>query len=693
MSAVTVLAPDRPPVLYGAPPPTLRVWAGLLVGAALVCLDAAWARTHATDTIVFVLFWLGVLRFLLPAASYLCRAEVLRGERLALVAATGLFFALPRFLLSPGSPVGADELASWRRVEQIFASGTLDQRSPLAPALDGFPGLHVLTAALRALTGLSTYAVGVVLVTAGVVLSLLGVFLLAERLLGSARLGSLAAMVYATNSSLIFLDTQFAFEAIGLPLAIWTLVAVSRIHDPRATRATQLGWFGIAVLLGAAVIVTHALSAIFLFLLLATIVVATVVALAARCSGHRQGVLFAVAAVALCALLARVLGTFELVVVASALALAGLGRGVRAILRSGPGTGRTASAVLTVALTALFALGAGGWLDASASGLIELLKPQLDHLTGQLRDLAQQESSLRRLAAPPDGPAFEHVLSYLAPLVATVLALFGLRTLPGMRPRGPLVIALSIVGCVYLVTLPLIFTGVQAEGARRSWAFSFLGIAVVAAMAIGPLLERRHSLTPLVARRLLVPACLAVLVIGNVSAGLPAEYRFPGPFSFGSDTRSLSDETRTAVQWFELTQGPAKRVIADRATAVAFGLLGSEQPEQASTAYPLWQFVLDRARPSANVLVQTQARGVEYLIIDKRTTAVVPRTGYYYAPDEPEAGTRSLPPPEPAIAKYGRVPWASRIYESDHLAIYRLDYRALATCGDKHRVEPGVRCP
>ena len=693
MSAVTVPAAERPPVLYGVPPPALRVWAGLLVGAALVCLDAAWARTHATDTVVFVLFWIGVLRFLLPAAAYLCRAEVLRGERLALVAATGLFFSLPRFLLDPGSPVGADELASWRRVEDIFATGSLDRPSALVPALDGFPGLHALSAALRSLTGLSTSAMGVVLVTAGVVLSLLGVFLLAERLLGSARLGSLAAVVYATNSSMMFLDTQFSFEAIGLPLAIWTLVAVSRIHDPRASRAAQLGWFGIALLLGAAVIVTHALSGIFLFLLLAAIVVATVVALAARCSGHRQGVLFAVAAFALCAVLARFIDRFELVVVASALALAGAGRGVRAILRSGPGTGRTASAVLTVALTALFALGAGIWLDASTSGVVTLLTPHLDRLTEQLQELAQRESVVRGLVAPPAGPQFERVLAYAAPLVAALLALLGLRTLPAMRPRGPLVVALSLVGCAYLVTVPFVLHGVHAGGARRGWAFGFLGIALLAALAVGPLLERRHSITPLLARRVLVPASLALLVIGNVSAGPSAEYRFPGPFSFGSDARSLTDETRTAVRWFERTQGPARRVIADRSTSVAFAFLGSESPERASTGYPLWEFTFDAARPSANVLVQTEARGVEYLIVDKRMTSLVPRSGYYYTPSEPEAGTRSVPPSQAAIAKYGRVPWASRIYESDHLAIYRLDYAALGTCGDKHRVEPGVRCP
>ena len=693
VSAVTVPAAERPPVFYGVPPPALRVWAGLLVGAALVCLDAAWARTHATDTVVFVLFWLGVLRFLLPAAAYLCRPEVLRGERLALVAATGLFCSLPRFLLDPGSPVGADELASWRRIEDIFATGSLDRPSALVPALDGFPGLHVLAAALRSLSGLSSYAVGVVLVTTGVVLSLLGVFLLAERLLGSARLGSLAAVVYATSPSLLFLDTQLSFEAIGLPLAIWTLVAVGRIHDPRATRAAQLGWFGVALLLGVAVIVTHALSGIFLFLLLAAIVVATVVALAARCSGHRQGVLFAVAAVALCAVLARLIDRFELVVVASALVLAGAGRGVRAILRSGPGTGRTAGAVLTVALTALFALAAGLWLDASTSGVIPLLTPQLDRLPEQLLELAQRESAVQQLVAPPAGPQLERVLVYLAPLVAALLVLLGLRTLPGMRPRGPLVVALSLVGCAYLVTVPFVLHGVDAAGARRGWSFGFLGVALLAAMALGRLLERRRSITPLLARRVLVPAFLTVLMVGNVAAGPAAEYRFPGPFSFGSDARSLTQETRTAVRWFERTQGPARRVIADRSTSVAFAFLGGEDPQRASTGYPLWEFTFAAARPSANVLVQTQSRGVEFLIIDKRMTSLVPRIGYYYDPSEPAAGSRSVPPPQAAIAKYGRVPWASRIYESDHLAIYRLDYGVLGTCGDKHRVEPGVRCP
>ena len=703
MSTAPLAVPHGPRALYATPPPSLRVWAGLVVGAALVCIDYAWAQAHPTSLFVFVLFWVGILRFLLPAVSYLCRAEVLRGERLALVAATGLFFFLPKFLRHPGGPIFADELAQWRQAENLYATGKLGQRNPFVLVLDSFPGLHTLTGAVRALTGISTYAVGVLLVACFVVLSLIGVFLLAERLLGSARLGSLAAVVYATNSSFMFFDTQYAYESMGVPLAIWILVATSRFQDARASWGARAGWFGIGALLAAALIVTHHLSGIFLYLMLLTITLTTLLSLfrpratdwTVRSIVARAGI--GIVVVTAYALLATRLDRFQAVIVAGAIGLVVIVLAVRSLIRRGLEEGRMGIAVLTATFTLLFTLGAGLWVHFAASKLLPYLSPHLTKAASQLQALVEQEQSSRQLFAKSTAPLFERLLAFGAPVSVGLLALVGLLVLRRIRPRGAMLVALSAIGCLYFASVPFILTGAGTEGARRSWAFTYIGVAMLAAMGIGVLLDRRDSLVPLVARRLVIPLALGGLVIGNVSAGLSVEYRFPGPFVFGSDTRSLTDETRAAVAWFDRTQGPAKRVIADRTNYIAFGLLGDAQPEKAYVTpritYPLWQFIFNKARPSTNLLAITRARDVRYLIIDKRTTSLLPRTGYYYVKEEPLAGKRRQPPPAEAIAKYGRVPWASRIYESDHLAIYRLDYNALAACGDRLDAEPGVRCP
>jgi hypothetical protein len=180
------------------------------------------------------------------------------------------------------------------------------------------------------------------------------------------------------------------------------------------------------------------------------------------------------------------------------------------------------------------------------------------------------------------------------------------------------------------------------------------------------------------------------LLVGNVSSGLSVEYRFPGPFVFGSDTRSLTPELVAAQEWFTETQGTGRRMVTDRASGLAFGQLGLNWTERSWSGFPLWDFYFKPERPDAALLRSMQYIGTEYLVVDKRTPVSLPRTGVYVVKDEPGARAHLTPPPAAAIDKYRRVPWTIKIFESDAFEVYRLDYNALSTCGDQ-APEPGAR--
>ena len=193
----------------------------------------------------------------------------------------------------------------------------------------------------------------------------------------------------------------------------------------------------------------------------------------------------------------------------------------------------------------------------------------------------------------------------------------------------------------------------------------------------------------------MLPLALFVILLGNVSAGLNVEYRFPGPYVFGSDTRSLTAETRGAVSWFDATQGTGQRLVADRQDGIAFGSLGLNWIERPYDGLPLWQFYFQPQRPDRGVFSDLAGLRTGYLIVDNRIPRFLPRTGVYTVGDEPGAHEHVSPPPAAAIRKYDITPWTNRIYSSDNLQVLALDIPAVGECTDQ-RPEPGTSfatCP
>jgi len=265
--------------------PTLVVWAPWLTlpaAALIIAISYSYAATHRGDKLHYHLFWLGMVVFLGPASVRLLSRVTAASERYALVVAIGLFMYLPKFLRNPRAPLFADELTHWRQAEAVYRTGHLMQPNPVLRILQFFPGLSALTGSLRTLAPIPTYRVAVIVIALLHGAILLGVVVILERLIGSARVGAAGAFVYALNPGFMYTDAQFAYETLAMALLVWTIATATLALTERRDDRLRLGWILLGALLVGAITVTHHLSTYL------TTLVLIVLAVIAATRSHRE---------------------------------------------------------------------------------------------------------------------------------------------------------------------------------------------------------------------------------------------------------------------------------------------------------------------------------------------------------------------------------------------------------------------
>lgn len=598
--------------------PGASVWAGFFLGPLFLIAAYSYAATHNSDQLHYDLFWAGMLLAFVPSSLRLCMTRVPRAERIAIVSALGFFCYLPKLLLDPTAPLYFDELAHWRQSQALYQTHVLFQPNPMVSMARFFPGLHTLTVDLRYFTGLSTFQVGEVLVSLIHLLAVLGIFVLAEKSLGSSRVAGLAALVYTLNPAFMYFDSQYAYESLAIGSVIWTLVAIVHLQSDRRNRA---GWLGAAALLSAACIVTHHLSTYFLTAIVLFIAAVTMVR-------YRRG------------------------------------------------AEQMHTAWLTLGLSVAVAAGAAAWAVTVAPAVGDYLGPYLTSGATQLAGILTQHQAPRALYAHSDVPGYERLSAVLSPLIMFAASLLGLVILWRRRPTNSAGVALMVCGLLYFGSIPFMLTGMASEGARRSWALSYIGLALLVAPTVPWTLQRAQG-----ARRsavaMVVASLLSIVLVGNVSMFVNAEYRFPGPYVYGSDTRSLDAELLGAVNWFRVTYGERRGVIADRDTGMAFYAGANERIAVASRQFPVWKLYFQTTTPDGTLFDAMRRGRYDFLVVDRRMSRLVPLTGVYLVRDEPGALHHTAPIPKQALAKFSHLPWAIKVYATSHLAIYRIDYGAL----------------
>jgi hypothetical protein len=566
----------------------------------------------------FPFFWLGVLLFALPAIAVAGRRDLSPSARLGVLVAYAAFTYLPKLLRNPDGPLYHDEFAHWRQSQDILTDGRLFEANPIIRVIGDFPGLHATVAAIAALTGLSVWQAALTLLVLAHVLVVLGVAVLAADLWGDPRVAAVAAVIYSLNSSFLFFDTQFGYESLAVPLLIWTLVTLLR-----ALRATampvRLGWSTLTVLLAGATIATHHLTALWLI-----------------------GIMLLVSTVL--------------------------------TVRSWHAAATVTAWTLTGATAALVA----AWLIWVSPRTAGYLDPYFGQALDQAAGMAGRHGSgSRQLFSQSIAPWWERAAAFVAPPIALAGMAFAAYRLRRSR-GGDLVdrsarLSLLLLGALYFPAALLILTPSGAEGARRSWAFSYLGIALVVAPAIGFLLDRfRRVAGPLL-------ALAVVLLVGNVAAGMNPSYRFPGPPAFGSDTRAASPEMLAAAGWLRRTQGRDLRIVADRYSGLIFGSYGDQDPVTGSATFPTYNLYLaPPGRPIAGPLLsQLQSWRFGYLVVDRRMAREVPDIDIYFETNEPIPHDDRPAFTLAQLTKFDTLPWTIKIYDSTDVAIYRFDFGAL----------------
>jgi len=613
-------SPSRVPLVPSGPLAELTAACFVVVGAALVIWAyrvAPAAPVQSYDPI----FWAGML------LAYLAAAWRAVTGRYAVfwLGLFGLFTALVSFLMSLGGPSGFDETAQFALLRNVISAGRLFQHTPLLPIGTYYPGLESAAATIHWLTGLSPWDSALTLIAVVHCLLPVQVYYIARALPVRRRWAAVAGLVYAANPSFVYFDTQFSYESVAILLML-TIVRLY-VEALAAERSGGLVW-------------RQSLSA---SLLIAVISFGLVVT-------HH---LTSLAGVAL-----LVAGAFCLK------PLSGLadrnGGWRRLFVRWMP--------VLTLA-TCL-----GLWVVFVAPATVGYLFPHMSGTISQLIALATHSKAnsgaARTIFSHSGAPGYEQAAAIAAPIMIAVAFLFaGIRWLrkPSLRSNflWPLVLTAA-----YLVSLPLTLTNAGAESAHRSWAFTFVGVALLPAALVSLFELHKHIRGERRIAAMVGAAILAVVFVGNVAVDTPPDARFPGPYQFGSDTLSITPETLRFADWVEAHLGPGAHIVTDRFTAIPLTANADAITPLPGPGLPISNIWYGSRPPGPALMAAMEYLGDDYLAIDVRDAQYTPTGPPLFYLGEPQRV------PLQNITRLAQWPWLRLLYSSQHYRLYKIDFRS-----------------
>jgi hypothetical protein len=566
----------------------------------LVVIATADALSRSTTSSLQAFFWLGLIVIYAPIAYRLSTPGATRTERLSLVVLLGLSLYLVKVLLDPFGYTFADELAHAPNANAILRTHHLFQANSILPVTAYYPGLEGVTAGLAAMSGLSAFGAGLIVVGVARAIVMIALFLLFERVSGSFRVGGLAAAIYAANANFVFFSAEFSYESLALPLVVFVLLAVaewSRAKD-------IMGWSVTILVTSAAVVATHHLSS---YALLAA--------------------LFAIS-------------------VASRL--------IRPTRPSRP----------PWALFAVVAILATAWLTLVASLTVGYLTPVLDRAFLSTIHVIGGEATTRKLFSPSDtgyhAPILERAVAIGSVLLIALAFPFGLWEVWRRYRHDALAVVLTLGGAGFFGIVSLRLIPDAWETANRASEFLFVGLALPLALAgfdrWAP--ARARWLGPAA-----FTAALVVVFAGGVIAGWKPTLRLSQPYRIEAGGRTIDSEPRQMARWVAVRLGQGQRFAASDSDARllatyanAYALTGRSGQADITDilqtpTLELWQL---------ETLVRNNLR---YVVVDRRPQAFDNSAGYYFdlrsdqsAPSAPLAAVNKFEAlPSDRIYDSGRI--------------------------------------
>ncbi|MET0967179.1 MAG: hypothetical protein ABWZ02_12310 [Nakamurella sp.] len=587
-------------------------------GIELMALAADGSRQAGPGAINQALWIAGQVLIIFPAAARILLSRTSNGERVALAVTAGVLLQLSRRVLYPLDLVFHDELLHETTLRQIEQTGQLFSLNPLLPVSGYYPGLELVVDAVSRLTGRSTVvAVTVVLVAARVVL-VLAIIGLIRALTGSTRAGAIGAVVYMCNPQFLFFNSQFSYQTVALPMAIFAIYVF-------AVRRRGSRWSLLVPLVSvAAVSWIHHLTAM---LLVAAFAVWFAIELVLGIRGSKLGM----SADWSVRHRQQLSGLLVMTVAGAAMSLL-------AALNPGSPVGGY--------LWSIFASTSTG-----VSGLAE---------GNQAKPLFSDSAGA--------GPApWEQVLlvgSVLIVMASLIFALLYARS--SLRRRDALGLVLALVALLYPIIPAGHLTVATAEVGDRAAGFVFVGLAA----SIGWWLASR--------RRgwfgsALIAAVMTVVFLGSVILGSgPTARQLPGPYLISADARSIDADNLAAADWMAENLPANSNIYADRVSGLLAAAVGNQfTVRHLSTGVDASPLLLDPDYTADDVDLIRRAN-LDYLIVDTRLSQGLPHLDVYIETGEFEGRTRTAPVSAAALQKFASVPGVDRIYDNGSIQIYDL---------------------
>jgi len=579
-----------------------------------------------------LLFWLGMLLIFVPVALRALARDVNPRERLSLVVCLGLALYLVKVLASPYTFTFVDEYVHVRNTNELMSMRHLFTWNPLLATAAYYPGLGALTAGVVALTGLSMFAAGLIVVGISRVLLCAYFYFIFESVTHSHRAAAAACLIYMANPMFLFWSSTFTYENLGLPLGAFVVWWISRTRNRGGFASMAVALAGIAAVTLTHHIVGFALSG----LLAAWWLAERVVRGAAKAAHRRLGIL---AIVACCATLIWFF----------------------AVARPAP----------TYLLT---------------QNVFPALKDTFSVISGHTAP--RKLYSINNDLVPP---AWEPIAGFAATLVLMGALAAGLLRARWSFRQAPLAIATALA-IAFPISLVARIAPHGTAISGRSSEFVYTGLGCVIGLLFTPAASRWHARRvsargehdghPRKWRDSLIPAFITaglatVVFVGNVTVGTRFFERLPEEAKPHGYERSLQPDVIAASTWALHNLGPNQMFSANFIDSWALATYGEQDLANPPLAWPI--FFAESV--NSDVVQRIKKLRLRYVLVNWRMTSGLPKSpDMYIDAVEPEAGHYVHKFPARALQKFSSNPCIGLVYDAGPIQIYDLSQIENGTC-------------
>lgn len=536
------------------------------LGVLLCALTNSLARATLEPNSVF--YWIGLLAISVPIFIRLSLRGPSYRERLALVVLLGLALYLVKVTRDSIFFTFPDEFVHAFNADNIARYHHLYHFNPAITTTPRYPGLEGATSALMALTGMSSFGAGTVLIGAARLTFMAALFFLFARLSGSARGAGLGVAIYTGSSNFLFWGAQFSYESLSLPLMVVVLMAF--VERDAARQEFSRAW-AVPIVLGIlAITITHHLTS------------------------YAVALIFIALAVMYRVMKVRKPNPWPFAVLATVAAL--------------------------------------GWLLIAARSTVGYLFPVLSDAVKAIWETASGESAPRTLFHQASTttetvgatPFFARAVALLAIALLALGFFAGLRHVWRRERRQPLALIFLVAGAAFFGALLLRFAPAAWETGNRAGEFLFIGLAFVVIFGAARLLRGGPDLQR---RRWLFAAAMGVILVGGAISGWPWDVQLARPLQAKADGHEIDSEP-LALAEFARRRISGSRFAAPEADArllltpggqIAFGGQG-----------PDIQDIVDKPPFESWQLPLLQENHLPYVVADRRNSSEDTLRGQYF---------------------------------------------------------------